>query len=112
MGPQAAVNAVYYNKIREIPAGPERDAYVARLRDEYRADVDLMKLAAELVIDAVIPGDQLRSELTARFERGPSRNASSNGPTAGGPRGGPDPEPRSASRELSLLRNRRKVVYR
>ena len=29
MGPQAAVNAVYYNKIQEIPAGPERDAYVA-----------------------------------------------------------------------------------
>jgi acetyl-CoA carboxylase carboxyltransferase component len=69
MGPQAAVNAVYYNKIQEIPAGPERDAYVAKLRDEYRADVDLMKLAAELVIDAVIPGDRLRGELAARFER-------------------------------------------
>ena len=26
MGPQAAVNAVYYNKIQEVPAGPERDA--------------------------------------------------------------------------------------
>ena len=49
MGPQAAVNAVYYNKIQEIPAGPERDAYVAKLRDEYRADIDLMKLASELV---------------------------------------------------------------
>ena len=30
MGPQAAVNAVYYNKIQEVPAGPERDAYVER----------------------------------------------------------------------------------
>ncbi|HVH42069.1 MAG TPA: acyl-CoA carboxylase subunit beta [Labilithrix sp.] len=69
MGPQAAVNAVYYNKIQEIPAGPDRDAYVAKLRDEYRADVDLMKLAAELVVDAVVPGDRLRSELAARFER-------------------------------------------
>jgi acetyl-CoA carboxylase carboxyltransferase component len=69
MGPQAAVNAVYYNKIQEVPAGPERDAYVAKLRDEYRADIDLMKLAAELVIDAVVPGDRLRSELAARFER-------------------------------------------
>ena len=29
MGPQAAVNAVYYNKIQEVPAGPERVAYVA-----------------------------------------------------------------------------------
>ncbi len=41
MGPQAAVNAVYYNKIQAVPEGPERDAFVARLRDEYRADVDL-----------------------------------------------------------------------
>ena len=69
MGPQAAVNAVYYNKIQEVPAGPERDAYVAKLRDEYRADVDLMKLASELVIDGVIPGDRLRAELTTRFRR-------------------------------------------
>ena len=29
MGPQAAVNAVYYNKIQEVPEGPEREAYVA-----------------------------------------------------------------------------------
>jgi acetyl-CoA carboxylase carboxyltransferase component len=69
MGPQAAVNAVYYNKIQEIPAGPEREAYVAKLRDEYRADVDLKKLAAEMVIDAVIPGDRLRGELAMRFAR-------------------------------------------
>jgi methylmalonyl-CoA decarboxylase subunit alpha len=69
MGPQAAVNAVYYNKIQEVPAGPERDAFVARLRDEYRADVDLMKLASELVVDAVIPGDRLRGELAMRFAR-------------------------------------------
>ncbi len=69
MGPQAAVNAVYYNKIQEIPAGAERDAYVAKLRDEYRADVDLMKLADEMVIDAVIPGDRLRGELSARLAR-------------------------------------------
>jgi acetyl-CoA carboxylase carboxyltransferase component len=69
MGPQAAVNAVYYNKIQEVPAGPERDAYVAKLRDEYRADIDLMKLANDLVIDAVIPGERLRTELVARFDR-------------------------------------------
>jgi acetyl-CoA carboxylase carboxyltransferase component len=69
MGPQAAVNAVYYNKIHEIPAGPERDAYVARLRDEYRADIDLMKLASEMVVDAVVPGDRLRTEISVRLER-------------------------------------------
>lgn len=67
MGAQAAVNAVYYNKIQEIPEGPERDAYVQKLRDEYRADVDLEKLASELVVDAVIPFDELRRELVQRF---------------------------------------------
>jgi methylmalonyl-CoA decarboxylase subunit alpha len=69
MGPQAAVNAVYYNKIQEVPAGPEREAYVAKLRAEYREDIDLMKLAAELVVDAVVPGDRLRAELATRFAR-------------------------------------------
>ncbi len=69
MGPQAAVNAVYYNKIQEVPVGPERQAYVERLRDEYRADIDIHRLASELVIDAVIPTERLRSEIAARFAR-------------------------------------------
>jgi acetyl-CoA carboxylase carboxyltransferase component len=67
MGAQAAVNAVYYNRIQETPAGPERDALVARLRDEYKQDVDLGKLASELVVDAVLPFDALRRELAQRF---------------------------------------------
>ncbi len=69
MGPQAAVNAVYYNKIQEIPAGPERDAFVAEKRDEYKEGIDLFKLAAELVIDAIVPGSALRDDLIARFAR-------------------------------------------
>jgi acetyl-CoA carboxylase carboxyltransferase component len=69
MGPSAAVNAVYFNKIQAVPAGPERDALVTRLRDEYRADVDLVKLASEMVIDAVVPANDLRREVSRRFER-------------------------------------------
>jgi acetyl-CoA carboxylase carboxyltransferase component len=69
MGPSAAVNAVYYNKIQEVPEGPEREALVQRLRDEYRADIDLEKLASELVIDAVIPTTELRREVARRFAR-------------------------------------------
>ena len=69
MGPSAAVNAVYFNKIQAIPAGPERDALVGKLRDEYRADVDLEKLASELVIDAIVPASNLRREVARRFER-------------------------------------------
>jgi len=66
MGPEAAVNAVYFNKIQERPEG-ERAAYVAALREEYRRDIDLLKLASELVVDAVIPGERLREELSRRF---------------------------------------------
>ena len=66
MGPEAAVNAVYFNKIQERPEG-ERTAYVAALREEYRRDIDLLKLASELVVDAVIPGERLREELSRRF---------------------------------------------
>lgn len=67
MGAQAAVNAVYYNRIQETPEGAERDALVQRLREEYRRDVDLRKLASELVVDAVLPFELLRKELAARF---------------------------------------------
>jgi acetyl-CoA carboxylase carboxyltransferase component len=69
MGPSAAVNAVYFNKIQEVPAGPERDALVTKLRDEYRADVDLEKLASEMVIDGIIPSADLRREVARRFAR-------------------------------------------
>jgi methylmalonyl-CoA decarboxylase subunit alpha len=67
MGPEAAVNAVYFNKIQEKPEA-ERAAYVQQLRDEYRADVDIAKLASELVVDEVVPGERLRQELDRRFE--------------------------------------------
>jgi len=66
MGPEAAVNAVYYNKIQEKPES-ERAAYVQKLREEYKADIDILKLASEQVLEAVVPGDRLRSEIMARF---------------------------------------------
>jgi acetyl-CoA carboxylase carboxyltransferase component len=70
MGPEAAVNAVYANKIAEIEAaeGPEaRDAFVEARRQEYLEDVDLERLAADLVIDQVIEADDLRNELLKRL---------------------------------------------
>ena len=66
MGPEAAVNAVYYNKIQELPEA-ERPAFVQKLREDYKADIDIVKLASELVVDGIVPGAQLREELTARF---------------------------------------------
>ncbi|NUP05713.1 MAG: acyl-CoA carboxylase subunit beta [Polyangiaceae bacterium] len=67
MGPNAAVNAVYYNKIQAVPEGPERTALVERLRAEYRRDVDLERIGAELVVDAVVQPHDLRTEIARRF---------------------------------------------
>jgi acetyl-CoA carboxylase carboxyltransferase component len=66
MGPEAAVNAVYYNQIQALPEN-ERAATVERLRAEYAAEVDIGKLASELVIDAVVPPERLRLEIAARL---------------------------------------------
>jgi acetyl-CoA carboxylase carboxyltransferase component len=67
MGPEAAVNAVFYNRIQATPEA-ERPALVEQLRKEYSADVDLMLLAAELIIDDVVPFARLREDLVRRFD--------------------------------------------
>jgi acetyl-CoA carboxylase carboxyltransferase component len=67
MGPEAAVNAVYANKIAEIGDAAEREAFVKAKRAEYEADVDLLRLASDLVIDAIINPSELRAEITRRF---------------------------------------------
>jgi methylmalonyl-CoA decarboxylase subunit alpha len=67
MGPEAAVNAVYFNKILEKPEA-ERSSFVQQLRTEYRSDVDLSKLASELIVDEIVPGDELREQLVRRLE--------------------------------------------
>ncbi len=66
MGPEAAVNAVFFNKIQERPEA-ERAAFVKQLRDEYRADIDVVKLASELAIDAIVPASELREDLRKRL---------------------------------------------
>lgn len=68
MGPEAAVNAVYFNTIESLEE-PERSEFIEQKREEYLADVDLMRLAAEGVIDAIIEPDALRRELILRFAR-------------------------------------------
>ncbi len=67
MGPQAAINAVYYNQLQAIADEAERAAETERLRAEYAADIDILHLASELVVDAVIEPDELRTELIRRF---------------------------------------------
>ena len=67
MGPEAAVNAVYANKIAEIDDPVQRQAFVDARRAEYEEDVDLYRLASELILDAVVPFEELRHELIVRF---------------------------------------------
>jgi acetyl-CoA carboxylase carboxyltransferase component len=67
MGPSAAVNAVFYNQLQAIEDNDERDAKRRELMDEYAEGVDLLKLASEMVIDAVIQPEDLRAELVRRF---------------------------------------------
>lgn len=68
MGPEAAINAVYFNKIAAIEDPAEKAAVVQKLRDEYRAGYDIQKLASDLVVDDLIVPSSLRDELIARYE--------------------------------------------
>jgi acetyl-CoA carboxylase carboxyltransferase component len=67
MGAEAAVNAVYANKIAAIADDAERAAFVADKRQEYERDIDIVRLASELVVDAIVEPDELRGELIRRF---------------------------------------------
>jgi acetyl-CoA carboxylase carboxyltransferase component len=74
MGAEAAVNAVYANKIAALPTDEERAAFVARMRAEYERDIDIMRLASELVVDAVIEPADLRDELIRRYAAAKHKN--------------------------------------
>ena len=67
MGPSAAINAVYYNQLQAISDPDERAARTEELRREYAADIDILHLAAELVVDAVVQPEELREDLIRRF---------------------------------------------
>jgi acetyl-CoA carboxylase carboxyltransferase component len=67
MGPQAAINAAYFNQLQAIEDPVEREQRTEQLRREYAEDIDILHLASELVIDAVIEPARLREELIRRF---------------------------------------------
>ncbi|HVL86823.1 MAG TPA: acyl-CoA carboxylase subunit beta [Candidatus Thermoplasmatota archaeon] len=67
MGAEAAVNAVFRRHIDAVPEGPERERFVAQKREEYRRDIDVHVMADDLVVDAVVPPSELRSELVRRL---------------------------------------------
>ena len=68
MGPEAAINAVYARKLSQIDNPEEREQKEQELREEYREDIDVHRMASEVVIDEIVPPSTLRDELQARFE--------------------------------------------
>jgi acetyl-CoA carboxylase carboxyltransferase component len=66
MGPEAAINAIYYNRIMETPES-ERKALIEQLRREYKEDIDVYSVANEGSIEAIVQPEELRKELIRRF---------------------------------------------
>jgi methylmalonyl-CoA decarboxylase subunit alpha len=78
MGAEAAVNAVYYNKLAAIADPAAREQETERLRAAYDTDIDVLRLAGELVVDDVVEPEDLRPQLIRRFAaaRGKDRSFS------------------------------------
>jgi acetyl-CoA carboxylase carboxyltransferase component len=67
MGPEPAVNAVYFNHIQGLLETKAKEAFVQEKLEEYLEDIHLEKLASELIVDHVIDFEEVRSELIQRF---------------------------------------------
>jgi Carboxyl transferase domain. len=67
MGPEAAVNAVYANKIEEIKDSKEKIAFIQEKEREYREQINIFKLASEMIVDDIVDPDNLRNVLIRRF---------------------------------------------
>jgi acetyl-CoA carboxylase carboxyltransferase component len=74
MGAEAAVNAVFANKIAAIEDPDERAAFVAARREEYDTDIDIVRLASELVVDDIVAPEALRGELVRRLRLARSKD--------------------------------------
>jgi acetyl-CoA carboxylase carboxyltransferase component len=67
MGPEAAINAVYANRLADIEDEEERAEREAELREEFREEIDVHRMASDVVIDEIVPPSELREELVQRF---------------------------------------------
>jgi acetyl-CoA carboxylase carboxyltransferase component len=74
MGPEPAVNAVFFNRLAEL-SEEQRAERRRELEDAYRQDVDLYKLAGNLIVDDVVEPDRLRDVLIERFEAYATRHS-------------------------------------
>ncbi|WP_048602594.1 acyl-CoA carboxylase subunit beta [Rubeoparvulum massiliense] len=67
MGPEAAVNAVYLNKIAQLKDEEERQRFIHEKRREYQEDIDIYRLGSKLIVDGIIPIENVRQELIHRY---------------------------------------------
>ena len=68
MGPEAAINAVHFNRLEAIDDADLRAVETQRLRDEYMENLDIYRAASEFFVDAVVAPDALRGELARRLK--------------------------------------------
>lgn len=67
MAGEAAIDAVYANRIEAIEDPEERRAFLAERVAEYEPELEATLLASELLVETVIPPEQLRAELVGRL---------------------------------------------
>jgi acetyl-CoA carboxylase carboxyltransferase component len=67
MSGEAAVNAIFANQIERIEDPEERTAFIAEKLAALEGTLDPIRLASDLLIDAVVEPDQLRGELIRRL---------------------------------------------
>jgi acetyl-CoA carboxylase carboxyltransferase component len=68
MSAEAAVRAVFARKIDGIDDPDDRARYLEDRNREYSRDLDLLRLASDLYVDAVVPGELVRQELIRRLD--------------------------------------------
>ena len=67
MGPAAAINAIHARRLDEMEDLDERRRFVMEKQAEYEEDIDIFQVASDNSVEEVVPGDDLRDELIARF---------------------------------------------
>ena len=73
MGPEAAINAVYANKIATL-SKEEQAQFIQEKRKEYQREIDIYRLASEMIIDEVIEPNELRKTLEQRLHMYQTKN--------------------------------------
>lgn len=67
MGPEPAINAVYFNKMETMEPEAKKQ-FIKEKISEYEANVNIYRMASELVVDAIIDFSEAKSEIIKRFE--------------------------------------------